>query len=181
MSEINLEQFLENESIFTRIQSLNPYPFFDKMNALDMDKHLIVFYGERIVFNKMIGFDLDTIASLIVGVNGDKWENLILANSLDILSGAERTVNENNSSNVINTGANTRTHKISSFNDPVLIEDSADVDSNTGTVDNTGTRLLTEKTKSMQTAYNNLQLHKKLNIIESVVKDVSNYLTLDIY
>ena len=49
------------------------------------------------------------------------------------------------------------------------------------TVDNKGTRLLTEKTKSLQTAYNNLQLHKKLNIIESVVKDVSNYLTLDIY
>ena len=181
MNEINLEHFLENESIFTRIQSLSPYPFFDKMTPLDMDKHLIMFYGERIVFNKIIGFDLDTIASLIVGVNGDKWENLILANSLDILSGAERTVNENNSSNVINTGANTRTHKISSFNDPALIEDSADVDSNTGTVDNTGTRLLTEKTKSMQTAYNNLQLYKKLNIIETVIKDVSNYLTLDIY
>lgn len=181
MSEINLEQFLENESIFTRIQSLSPYPFFDKMNALDMDKHLIIFYGERIVFNKMIGFDLDIIASLIVGVNGDKWENLILVDGLDILSGAERTVNENNSSNVLNTGANTRTHKINSFNDPTLIEDNADVESNTATVDNTGTRLLTEKTKSLQTAFNNLQLQRKINIIETVVKDVSNYLTLDIY
>ena len=181
MNEINLAQFLENESIFTRIQSLSPYPFFDKMNPLNMDKHLLMFYGERIVFNKMIGFDLDTIASLIVGVNGDKWENLILANGLDILSGAERTVNENNSSNVLNTGANTRTHKVSSFNTPDLIEDTADLDSSTGTVDNTGTRLLTEKTKSLQTAYNNLQLQRKINIIETVVKDVSNYLTLDIY
>ena len=121
MNEINLAQFLENESIFTRIQSLSPYPFFDKMTPLNMDKYLIMFYGERIVFNKMIGFDLDIIASLIVGVNGDKWENLILANGLDILSGAERTVNENNSSNVLNTGANTRTHKVSGFNDPELI------------------------------------------------------------
>ena len=100
MNEISLEQFLENESIFTRIQSLRPYPFFVKITPLNMDKHLLMFYGERIVFNKMIGFDLDTIASLIVGVNGDKWENLILANGLDILSGAERTVNENNTSNV---------------------------------------------------------------------------------
>lgn len=181
MNEITLDQFLENESIFTRIQALSPYPFFDTMQALDMDAHLTIKYGERIVFNKIIGFDLDTLARLIIGVNGDKWENLILANSLDILNGVERTVNENNSSNVINTGANTRTHKISSFNDPALIEDSADVDSNTGTVDNTGTRLLTEKTKSMQTAFNNLQLQSKLNIIETVIKDVSNYLTLDIY
>ena len=87
MNEISLERFLENESIFTRIQSLSPYPFFDKITPLDMDKHLIMFYGERIVFNKIIGFDLDTIAKLIVGVNGNKWENLILANSIDILNG----------------------------------------------------------------------------------------------
>lgn len=181
MNEITLNQFLENESIFTRIQSLSPYLFFDKMTPVDMDKHLIMFYGERIVFNKIIGFDLNTIARLIVGINGDKWENLILANSIDILNGTERTVNENNSSNVVNTGASTRTHKVSSFNDPTLIEDNADVDSSTDTVDNTGTRLLTEKTKSLQAAFNNLQLYKKLNIIETVVKDVSNYLTLDIY
>lgn len=181
MSEIRLDQFLENESIFTRIQSLGPYPFFDKMAPLDMDKHLIMFYGERIVFNKIIGFELDTIASLIVGVNGDKWENLILVNGLDILSGSERTLNENNSSNVLNTGANTRTHKISGFNDPELIEDNADVESNTATVDNTGTRLLTEKTKSLKVAFDNLQLYNKLNIIETVIKDVSNYMTLDIY
>ena len=181
MLEITLDKFLENESIFTRVQTLSPYPFFDTMQALEMDKHLSIKYGERIVYSKIISLDLDTIVKLIIGVNGDKWENLILANSLDILNGAERTVNENNSSNVINTGANTRTHKVSGFNDPTLIEDNADVESNTATVDNTGTRLLTEKTKSLQTAYNNLQLHTKLNIIESVAKDVSNYLTLDIY
>lgn len=181
MIEIRLDQFLENESIFTRIQSLSPYPFFDKMTPLDMDKHLSLFYGERIVFNKIIDIDLDTIASLIIGVNGDKWENLILTSGLDILSGSERIVNENNSSNVLNEGENTRTHKVSGFNDPELVEDNADMETSTSTMDNTGTRLLTEKTKSLQTAYNNLQLHKKLNIIESVVKDVSNYLTLDIY
>ena len=181
MNEISLDQFLENESIFTRIQTLSPYPFFDTMQALEMDKHLSIKYGERIVYSKIISLDLDILAKLIIGVNGDKWEKLIAANNLDILSGSERTVNESNSSNVINTGANTRTHKVSGFNSPTLIEDNADIDSSTGTVDNTGNKLLTEKTKSLKTAYNNLQLQTKLNIIETVVKDVSNYLTLDIY
>lgn len=181
MNEIRLDQFLENESIFTRIQSLGPFPFFDKMAPLDMDKHLSLFYGERIVFNKIIDVDLNTIASLIIGVNGDKWENLILTSGLDILSGSERIVNENNSSNVLNEGENTRTHKVSGFNDPELVEDNADVETNTSTMDNTGTRLLTEKNTSLQVAFNNLQLHKKLNIIETVIKDVSNYMTLDIY
>ena len=181
MNEISLDQFLENESIFTRIQTLSPYPLFDTMQALEMDKHLSIKYGERIVHSKIISLDLDILAKLIIGVNGDKWEKLIAANNLDILSGSERTVNESNSSNVINTGANTRTHKVSGFNSPTLIEDNADIDSSTGTVDNTGNKLLTEKTKSLKTAYNNLQLQTKLNIIETVVKDVSNYLTLDIY
>ena len=181
MNEITLEQFLENESIFTRIQSLSPYPFFDQMHPLDMDIHLSMFHGERIVYPKMVKYSLDDLARLINNVHKSKWENLIKANELDILSDSERIVNENNSSNVLNTGANTRTHKVSGFNDPELIEDNADVESSTANVNNTGTRLLTEKTKSLQTAYNNLQLHKKLNIIESVVKDVSNYLTLDIY
>ena len=181
MNEINLSQFLENESVFSRIQSLNPYPFFDQMNPLDMDRHLEMFYGEKIVYPKMIKYSLDQLVNNINSYYSKKWENYILVNSIDIANGAERTVNENNSSNVLNTGANTRTHKVSGFNTPELIEDNADVESNTATVDNTGTRLLTEKTKSLQTAYNNLQLHTKLNIIESVVKDVSNYLTLDIY
>ena len=90
-------------------------------------------------------------------------------------------VNETNSSSLINTGSNTTTHKVSAFNSPELIEDNADTESNTNTSNNDGTKLLTEKNISLKTAYNNLLLNQKLNIIESVIKDVSKYLTLDIY
>lgn len=181
MTEITLDQFLENESIFTRIQSLSPYPFFDQMTPLDMDKHLNIFYGERIIYPKMIKYDLDVLAGLIVGVLGNKWEKLILVNEIDIIYTNERVIDETNSNNVLNTGANTRTHKLSGFNDDELITDNSDVDSSTNTTDNNGTRLMTEKTKSLQVAFNNLCLTQKLNIIETVVKDVSSYLTLDIY
>ena len=78
MNEISLEQFLENESIFTRIQTLSPYPFFDTMTALDMDKHLIMFYGERIVFNKIIGFDLCEVAP----GKEDQWDGNVGARVL---------------------------------------------------------------------------------------------------
>lgn len=181
MNEITLDQFLENESIFTRIQGISPYPFFDAMPPLDMDKHLILFYGERIVYPKMIKYDLDDLARLINSVHSEKWENLIKVNALDISKGATKTIDETKQDSIINTGANTRTHSVSAFNSADLVVDNTDTDSNTNTVNNDGSRLLTESNTSLQTVYNNLLLSNKLNIIESVVKDTANYLTLDIY
>lgn len=181
MTEINLEQFLENESIFTRIQSLSPFPFFDQMSPDDMDRHLIMFYGERIIYPKMIKYSLDQLVTNIVGYHSSKWENLIKVNSLDISNDNERVLNETNSNSLINTGSNTTTHKVSAFNSAELVEDNADTESNTNTSNNDGTKLITEKNISLKTAYNNLLLNQKLNIIESVISDVSKYLTLDIY
>ena len=181
MTEITLEQFLENESIFTRIQGISPYPFFDQMPPLDMDIHLSVFYGDRIVYPKMIKYSLADLARLINNVHQEKWENLIKLSEHDISKGATRTVDETKQDISINTGANTRTHNVSAFNNPDLVADNSDVDSTTNTINNDGTRLLTESNSSMQTIYNNLLLTQKLNIIETVVKDAASYLTLDIY
>ena len=181
MNEITLDQFLENESIFTRIRTLSPYPFFDQMPPLDMDIHLSMFYGERVIYPKMIKYDLDDLARLINNVHQSKWENLIKVNDFDIGKGSTRTVDETKQDSIINTGANTRTHNISAFNSPDLVVDNSDVDSTTNTVNNDGTRLLTESNSSMQAVYNNLLLSQKLNIIEAVVKDTASYLTLDIY
>ena len=181
MTEITLDQFLENESIFIRIQSLNPYPFFDQIPPLDMDIHLSMFYGERIIYPKMIKYSLDDLARLINSVHKDKWENLIKVNELDIRQGTTRTIDEQKQGSTINTGANTRTHNVSAFNTPDLVADNSDIDSSTNTVNNDDTRLLTESKNSLQAIFNNLLLTQKLNIIETVVKDTASYLTLDIY
>lgn len=181
MNEITLDQFLENESIFTRVQTLTPYPFFDQMNPLDMDMHLSMFYGGRIVYPKMVRYSLDDLTRLINSVHKDKWENLIKVGGLDISEGSTRTIDEQKQGSTINTGANTRTHNISAFNTPELVADNSDTDSSTNTVNNDDTRLLTESNNSLQATYNNLLLTQKLNIIEAVVKDTANYLTLDIY
>ena len=181
MNEITLDQFLENESIFTRIQSLSPYPFFDKMPPLDMDIHLSMFYGERVIYPKMVKYSLDDLARLINNVHKSKWENLIKVYELDISKGETITIDEQKQGSTINTGANTRTHNVSAFNTVDLIADNSDIDSSTNTVNNDDTRLLTESKNSLQATFNNLLLTQKLNIIEAVVKDTASYLTLDIY
>jgi len=181
MNEITLSQFLENESVFSRIQSLSPYPFFEQMKPDDMDIHLNMFYGDKIVYPKILKYSLDQLITNINSYHYKRWENYILVNSVDISNGAERSVNESTTNKNLATGSNNTDHKLSAFNSDDLVTDKADHTANTNTSDGEGTRLLTEKSKSMLTAYNNLLLSQKVSIIELVIKDVASYLTLDIY
>ena len=181
MIEITLGQVLENESIFTRIQSLSPYPFFDTMLPEDMDTALIINYGERVVYHKLHNLNLDKLARIINSLYGSNWEKLITINTLDFKSVAEKIVNETTNNNVISTGSNSTDNKVSAYNSDELVTDTKDVGNSTNTEDLTGTKQTSEKTISLQTAYNNLLLTQKVNILNTVLKDVSSYLTLGIY
>lgn len=181
MLEITLSQFLENESIFSRIQTLSPYPFFDTMLAVDMDTALVINYGERVIYPKLHNISIDKLASIINSLYGSNWEKLIAINTLDFKSGAEKIVNETTNNNVISTGANSTDNKVSAFNSDELVTDTKDVGSSTNTEDLTGVKQISEKTISLRTAYNNLLLTQKTNILNIVLKDVASYLTLDIY
>lgn len=181
MNEITLAEFLDQANLWGRIQALSPYPFFDTMPPDELDLKLILDYGERIVYPKIVSLDLDKLASLVNNTFSSKWEKLITINAIDFVNGAERVVNETVNNNVINTGSNNIDHKVSAFNTDVLITDNADHTASTNTTDGENIRLLTEKTTSLNTAYNNLLLSQKVNIIVIVLKDVSTFLTLDIY
>ena len=181
MIEITLGQFLENESIFTRIQSLSPYPFFDTMLPEDMDTALIINYGERVVYHKLHNLNLDKLARIINSLYGSNWEKLITINTLDFKYGAEKIVSEATNNNVISTGSNSTDNKVSAYNSDELVTDTKDVGNSTNTEDLTGTKKTSEKTISLQTAYDNLLLTQKTNILNTVLKDVSSYLTLGIY
>ena len=181
MDEITLAEFLDQANLWGRIQALTPYPFFDTMSPDELDLKLILDYGERIVYPKIINLDLDKLSSLINNTFSIKWKQLITINNIDFINGEERVLNETVNNNVVNTGSNNTDHKVSAFNTDELILDSADHTASTNKTDGENIRLLTEKTTSLNTAYNNLLLAQKVNIIGIVLKDVSTFLTLDIY
>ena len=181
MNEITLAQFLGNESIFSRIQSLSPYPFFDNMSPEDMDTTLIINWGERVVYSKLHNLNLDKLASIINSLYGSNWEKLITINTLDFKSGAEKIVNETTNNNVISTSSNSTDNKVSAYNSDELVTDTKDVGSSNNTEDLTRAKQTSEKTIALRTAYDNLLLTQKTNILNTVLKDVSSYLTLGIY
>lgn len=181
MSDIILAEFLDNESIFKRIQSLNPYPFFDTYSPEQLDELLIYNFGERLVYYKIISLSLDSVANLIYTQFNDSWLNMINIQSFNIADGNIKTVTENTVNNSVSTGSNNNTHKVSAFNDVELIDDYSDVGNNTNTNDGKGEKIVTEKNKTLQGVYNNLLLTQKVNIMNTVIKNVANTLTLDIY
>ena len=181
MDEIILDEFLFNESLFDRIQSLSPFPFFDTVHPLKMDELLKVKYGERLVFHKYLKVDLDTIALFIVSEYQNKWNNILVTIDSDIKNGSERVLSEDTSNKVLTNGSNITENKVSAFNSDELVIDKADSNTSNNESDNTIIKSTTEKLSSFATVYNNLSLAQKLNIINTVVNDVAKHLTLDIY
>lgn len=181
MEYLTLKQHLDNESVFGRIQSLSHYPFFDTLAPDEMNKMLILNYGDRVVFDKIVGLTIDSICIQLVGLYGKKWTDLIAVNNIDIKNSSERTVTELNDIKQSNSSLNNRDYKVSAFNTEELITDKKDVDDNSSNTDNLENKQLTEKRMSLNIAFNNLSISGKINIINIVLKDVASYLTLDIY
>ena len=181
MEYLTLKQHLDNESVLGRIRSLSPYPFFDTLSPDELDKMLLLHYGDRIAFDKITGLSIDSICIQLVGLYDKKWTDLIAMNEIDIKTGNERIVTELNDIKQTNTALNNRDYKVSAFNSDELITDKKDVDDNSSNTDNLENKLLTEKQVSLNVAYNNLSISCKINIINIVLKDVASYLTLDIY
>ena len=181
MEDMILDEFLFNESLFDRIQTLSPYPFFDTVHPIKMDELLKIKFGERLVFIKFLNVDLDTIALFINSEFGKKWQNIIIALESDIKIGSERVLSENTDNKILNTGNNVTENKVSAFNSDELVIDKADDNSSNSEIDNQTVKTTSEKLNSFATVYNNLSMIQKLNIINAVISDVAKHLTLDIY
>ena len=181
MDEVILDEFLFNESLFDRVQSLSPFPFFDTIPPLKMDELLLIKFGERLVFRKFLNVDLDAIALFINSEFGKKWGNIIIALESDIKNGSERVLSENTDNTILNTGNNVIENKVSAFNSDELVIDKADNNTSNTETDNKTVKTTSEKLTSFATVYNNLSMVQKLNIINTVISDVAKHLTLDIY
>lgn len=180
---INLSEFLTQGSIFTAINSIKPLPFLDDGQAIIMDRMLSLQYGDRVMFSKMITQSLPQIAEMIVMNEGAKWDNMIklLDDVENLPRGKTRKLSEtvNDSEN----RTNTTDHKnvVSAFNSDELIVNDGSIGNNTDESANQKTRELTDSTSSLWDSQNALSLSEKNNIINTVIKDVSSYLTINIY
>ena len=180
---VNLKTWLNGGSIFTAIQTAENFPFFSDTPPAELDQMLSLTYGQRMVASAFNNLDINTAGKFITKLYGEKWESLIAFNISPPDLGAKSITKTTDNQNTVGTknDVSTSENKVSAFNSDVLITD-------TGTnneLDENITQDITRDTSvsviDWQTAFNNLPLSERTNIISVVLKDVASYLTVSVY
>lgn len=180
---VNLRGYLTGGSIFTAIQTTNNFPFFVGNDAADLDYMLTLNYGQRLMFSAFIDVPVNTVAKHIVKLYGDKWDGLIKFNENGTNIGAVSSIKTTGKQKTtgVKTDNTDVTNKVSAFNsDELLVDTGSTTVGDENTTQDVDRDSLVE-TFNIQTAFNNLPLAEKTNIINVVLKDVANYLTVSAY
>lgn len=178
---ITLAGYMEQGSIWGGIIALGPLPF--PATAEQLDAMLESDYGDRFMFSKMVTKPISEVSANIVALYMDQWKKLVEVTSMDFDIGSGATKKTTETIKRVEGRTNTRDdiNKVSAYNSDELINN--DGATSTGSDDLTGDtdRVLTEENINLVNAFNNLSLLDKSNILKTVNKDVSTYLTLSVY
>ena len=180
---VNLKTWLAGGSIFTAIQTAENFPFFVDNTPADLDQMLSLSYGQRLVASAFNNFDVNTAGKFIVKLYGEKWNALIKFNTTPPDIGAKSTTKTTGNQNNIGTknGVSNTENKVSAFNSDNLITDTG---AHNALDENTTLGITRDSSISVidwKTAFSNLSLAERTNIISVVLKDVSTYLTVSVY
>lgn len=179
---MTLNEFILVDGIFDHIHSVKPdLPFLGDYQNEVMDKLLILEYGDRLVYRKLISYSANQICEMLVKQHGHNWDALVEIDALNKLANRTRTITETTTTD--ETRNNTRDDKnlISAYNDDTLITNDGSLSTGVDDLEGTETRTMTDETIDLKSAYNNLSMSDKNNIMNIVLKDVASFITLSIY
>ena len=180
---VNLKTWLAGGSIFTAIKAAKNFPFFADNTPAELDRMLSVTYGQRLVTSAFNNFYINVTGKLIVTLYGEKWESLIKFNVSRPDLGAKSFTKTTGSQNTVGTknDVSTSENKVSAFNSDSLITDTGAHNELAENITQDITRGSSVSVIDWQTAFNNLSLSERTNIISVVLKDVATYLTVSVY
>ena len=166
--------------IFTELKKLNTNAMMDseKLHSLFM-----VRYGGRNVNPSIINLTPFQIADLLTFEYGKKWEIVITEIWVGFNLGAKQvnkkteTITKTENREVLKDDVN----KVSAYDTDELIVNDGNTSNTTDGLTGNESRVTTDEIIDMETFYNNLSNSQKNSIIESVLNDVKNFITLSIY
>ena len=180
---VNLKTWLAGGSVFTAIHSAENFPFFADNTPAELDLMLSLTYGQRMVASAFNNFDINTAGKFIAKLYGEKWSALVKFNMSPPDLGAKsitKTTGNQNTAGTKNDVSNSE-NKVSAFNSDALITDTGARNELVENITQDITRDSSVSVIDWQTAYNNLPLSERTNIISVVLKDVVSYLTVSVY
>jgi hypothetical protein len=176
----NLKEFINGASLFSAIQTVNFFPFFEG-NENILDLMLVTNYGNKQVFEPFEVNDINSIATMLVLNFKSSWESYVKMGVLLENPNDRREVTETIDRTEERLNSNDSIDKVSAFNSNTMIDDKGS--SVSGTDDLTGltTRTLTDEQINVTTMFNRLSSTTRNSIVTSVLDDIAGYLTLSIY
>lgn len=181
---MTLKEYLGTDNIFDMIKALYSFTFLEPAGATDdLNAMLKINYGQRGLFSGFKDITVNDSAKYLIKIYADKWDKLIIsaAGITNLAANSSRkikgTVSEMGTGNTQSDTEN----KVSAFNSDTLVTDGGTSSTSDNTTTRDTDRESTDETFNLKSLFDNLPLVERTNIINIVLKDVSNYLTVSIY
>lgn len=181
MSNIQLNEFLGGVNIMGVIS--NNYPLSNLGNVDLMNDLLLLNHGQKLVRTPVLTLSIEKISKMIVLTYSKKWDDIkkSLELEIDILKSNFNTTVENASGTNSFTDKTASLDKVSGFNSAELIVNNGSDNDLVHTGVDSNERTINNSSGSLDNAIKNLLIMGELNIINIVLSDVSNLITLEIY
>lgn len=179
---MKLNEYLGNENLIALLV-ISGVDFLQGKDADTLNNLMLVNYGERELYSKFEVLELQEISDMVALIHSQHWQDLIAlkASEINPIYSQTNTITETvtETGNTINTSE--KLNKVSASNsDELIINDGDSANQNENKQGET-VRTLTDHKMNVANAYNNLSLSAKNNIINIVIKDIVDFLTLTIY
>ena len=179
-----LSEYMEINDLWGEISTVAPtLGFIGSIGATNLNAAQVYNFGERQVLPKVEAMTLPQLVSLIVNQFRTTWERMELveltANAN--LAGAVDATTETTTNEETKASTKDDVNKVSAYNSDTLMTN--DGSNSVGSEELSGekTRVVSRQNKSLETSFKNLDILKKNAIIQSVTRDVANFVTMSIY
>ena len=181
MKQLLLSDFLADVNFMGLINI--DYPLLSIGDPDLLNSMLLVNHGRKAVAKNYISVSKESLAKMIVLTHRKKWDSLmeVLETNINILSDNIQLTNENVKGDNKYTDDSNSLDKVSAFNSESLVDNTGSENNVIHTGNDNRDRKQTIANTNLNNAVNNLQIIQDLNIIETILNDVSNYFTLSIY
>ena len=179
-----LSEYMESKDLWGEIATAVPaLVFIRSIGATNLNAAQVYNFGERQVLPKVEALTLPQLVSLIVNQFRTPWERMELveltANAN--LAGAVDATTETTTNEETKASTKDDVNKVSAYNSDTLMTNDGSNSVGSEVLSGEKTRVVSRQNKSLETSFKNLDILKKNAIIQSVTRDVANFVTMSIY
>lgn len=178
-----LREYIALNDLWSAINDVEAFPFIADKTPATLNSFLVFKWGDRTMYEGAATATIETVANMVVSNFSEKWSALITINAAtpSLLSGRVEKLTETVTNAETRVNVRDDVNKVSAFNSDTLLDNDGSTSNANEEVDGEKGRTLTKEISAFSDAYKNLDSVEKTAIIQTVTRDVSEFLTLSIY